>query len=59
MDQQRDQQSSVEDLTVTSEQAVDVKGGAVVDYFLKLEGVDGDVAGPIKAGYNLKQNQKI
>lgn len=59
MDQQSDQQSSVEDLTVTTEQAADVKGGAVVDYFLKVDGVDGDVAGPIKAGYDFKQNQKI
>jgi len=34
--------SSVQDLTVNEEQAGEVKGGAQIDYFLRLEGLDGE-----------------
>lgn len=43
MNQKDDPQSSVDDLTVTEEQAADVKGGAEIPFYLKLHGVDGDV----------------
>ena len=32
----------IEDLTVNQEQEEEVKGGAIVDYFLKVEGIDGE-----------------
>ena len=62
MSQQENQSSSVEDLTITEDQAADVKGGAVVDYFLKLEGIDGeatDMGGPVHGGYIFKENKKV
>jgi hypothetical protein len=37
-----DQQPQIEDLTVNEDQATEVKGGAQVDYFLRLKGVDGE-----------------
>jgi hypothetical protein len=51
MDQQDRQepnkkQSSIEDLTVAEDQATEVKGGAHVDYFLRLQGVDGEKTDP-------------
>jgi hypothetical protein len=36
------EQSPVEDLTIDEAQAGEVKGGAHVDYFLKLKGIDGE-----------------
>jgi hypothetical protein len=36
--------TNVEDLTVNEEKAEEVKGGAQVPFYLKLQGVDGDVA---------------
>lgn len=36
------QQSLIEDLTVNEDQATEVKGGAQVDFFLHLQGVDGE-----------------
>ena len=44
MDQQEQNQPepSVEDLTVSEVNAAEVKGGAQVDYFLKLKGIDGE-----------------
>ena len=60
MNEQENQQSSVEDLTVTEEQAADVKGGIEVPYYLKLATLDGDVTHiGGKAGYDFKQNEKI
>lgn len=43
MDQEKDAATAVEDLAIKKEQAEEVRGGAQVDYFLKLHGVDGDV----------------
>ena len=37
-------QTAVEDLTINERQAEEVKAGAQVDYFLKLQGVDGDIS---------------
>ena len=33
----------MEDLTINQDQAAEVKGGAQVDYFLRLQTVDGDI----------------
>ena len=35
-------QPQIEDLTVDENQGAEVKGGAQVDYFLKLKGIDGE-----------------
>lgn len=43
--QQQTTETAVEDLTVTENEAEEVKGGAQVDYFLKLHGVDGEATG--------------
>ena len=62
MSQQENQPSSVEDLTITEDQAADVKGGPLVDYFLKLEGIDGDsgaMGGPVHGGWDYQLNKKI
>ena len=62
MDQQENQQSPVEDLTVTEEQAADVKGGIETPFYLNLQTVEGDstaAGGPRYGGYNLKTNVKI
>ena len=32
----------IEDLTVNQEKEEEVKGGAIVDYYLKLDGIDGE-----------------
>ena len=40
--QTRNEQSPVEDLTINEVQAGEVKGGAQVDFFLKLRGIDGE-----------------
>ena len=37
-------QTAVEDLNITEDEAKEVKGGAIVDYFLKVEGIDGESA---------------
>lgn len=36
------QQSPIEDLIVNEDKAEEVKGGAQVDFFLKLRGIDGE-----------------
>ena len=62
MSQQENQPSSVEDLTITEDQATDVKGGAVVDYFLKVDGIDGEataMGGPVHGGWDYQLNKKI
>ena len=41
-DQNNQQQPVTADLTVNGGQAEAVKGGAAVDYFLRLKGVDGE-----------------
>lgn len=38
----KNERSPVEDLTITEAQAEEVKGGAQVDFFLKLRGIDGE-----------------
>ena len=38
------QQTVIEDLTVNQDQAAEVKGGAHVDYYLRLRGIDGDIS---------------
>lgn len=40
---EHDAPTIVNDLPVTTDEAKEVKGGAQVDYFLRLQGVDGDV----------------
>lgn len=62
MSQQENQPSSVEDLTITEDQATDVKGGAVVDYFLHVDGIDGEatsMGGPVHGGWDYQLNKKI
>jgi hypothetical protein len=36
------QQSPIEDLTVNEDKAEEVKAGRGVDYFLRLQGIDGE-----------------
>ena len=59
MDQQEPNkpEPSVEDLTVSEAGAAEVKGGATVDYFLKLKGIDGE-ATDAPFGYDLKTAKK-
>jgi hypothetical protein len=48
-------QEAVEDLTVSEAGASDVKGGAQVDYFLKLKGIDGEATDArADSGYDLQ-----
>lgn len=36
------QQTVIEDLTLNQDQTAEVKGGATVDYFMRLRGIDGE-----------------
>jgi hypothetical protein len=38
----KNERSPVEDLTINEEQAGEVRGGAHVDYFLRLKGIDAE-----------------
>ena len=60
MDQQEQNQPepSVEDLTVSEAGAAEVKGGAQVDYFLKLKGIDGEATDG-RGGYDVQKNVKL
>lgn len=40
--QEKNTPTAVEDLTVNEDHAEEVKGGAQVDYFLRLKGIDGE-----------------
>jgi len=42
MSKQAKQEPMIEDLTVNQAQADAVKGGAIVDYYLKVDGIDGE-----------------
>jgi hypothetical protein len=39
---QNEEQSPNEDLTLGEDKAAEVKGGAAVDYFLKVDGIEGE-----------------
>ena len=49
------QEAIVEDLTVTEEKAGEVKAGAIVDYFLRVEGVDGESASSTESQRTLRR----
>ena len=50
MSQHQEKPVEVEDLAVNAENAEDVKGGAQVDYFLRLKGIDGEATDSREAG---------
>ena len=50
MSQQPEKPVEVEDLAVNAENAEDVRGGAQVDYFLRLKGIDGEATSSREPG---------
>lgn len=50
MNDEQNAPTVVNDLSVPADEAKKVKGGAHVDYFLKLQGVDGDVTSATRPG---------
>ena len=56
--EQNKTEPSVEDLTVSEAGADEVKGGAQVDYFLKLKGLDGEATDVAPPTYDLKLLKK-